>query len=1062
MNGVTRSFACAATAWFTATSVATSPRLEMVGWESNGWPRIAIGEPTNRVYTLQASVTLTNWTTVAVLHGREFTTNPPFLSFIDGAVSAASTNGSKFYRAHSAPIIFESDWRNQVFFPDDEFRNESISFGLPETRWIKFAIQTNEPTRVFYQNSWKYKFHYDFAKARLPIFRSLTPVQFDQVSLYTNAQKIILGAVLFSPRPEDREVGIQFVGQDPYAPEQIARWFEIVRSTIQPLGELSFLYLPTFEQMAVAQNNRAFFAGRGIEVGSLNDWDTGANAYSTGWAAGKLVFVPGSQIQYAYATGTLKPTDILLTDAVPAEIPYVAGILTLSPSTPNSHVAILARSYSVPFVYLAEPELRAQALAWTNRPIAVTTFPGYPQVTVRLVDMSEVDPALREEIAESKRPDPLKITPKAKYGAYIAPTDNLVPNDIKYFGGKAANFGFLRRTISSNSPVAVAISFDLWDDFMSQTNAAGKTLSEEIATRLNKYSYPPNVAALADELATIRKMIEDATVFTAEQQEQIAAALLGKFDPQIKIRFRSSTNVEDAENFTGAGLYDSYSGCLADDQDSDITGPSRCDATEEKERGVFRAIRKVYASFYNDNAVLERMRHSVDERDVGMAVLVHYSSPDPFEKANGVATISYTRNGASTTYEGKMVTQKGAVSVTNPDGSALPEVVTLSKFGSTPYFSVQQWSSLMPFGANVLEWEVDYEGFAELFSKAATAFQGYYTNKTRFALDFEYKKIVPGELHVKQVREIPSADPNETQPTYLLNEPREWEVFQGEYGDVFANHRLKAKFHLSTGDVKLTTNAIQESVLGNITVHYVRDGAVQTLTGPPGTFPNATHTVGLPDEMGTPLVDSWTTASANNSRRVSLITKLRTKANASQSPLLTLSDARLELHGAYSNAVPIIDFGPQTNSVTEETVLLVRAQSTNAQSIEVTRTVSADKGAAISTTFYWPQPPAGPTAGYTAPLVAWKESRIEGLTAEPIVLRGYYSQSYRPGHHNFSETFLFEPRLEPGISAATLNELNAKDIQQIYLFWGGADSQTFIYVAGADGNFKPLLTKAGR
>ena len=74
-----------------------------------------------------------------------------------------------------------------------------------------------------------------------------------------------------------------------------------------------------------------------------------------------------------------------------------------------------------------------------------------------------------------------------------------------------------------------------------------------------------------------------------EQQEKIAQALLGQFNPQRKIRFRSSTNVEDSEQFVGAGLYDSYSGCLADERDTDATGPSACDAAEPKERGVFRA-----------------------------------------------------------------------------------------------------------------------------------------------------------------------------------------------------------------------------------------------------------------------------------------------------------------------------------------------------------------------------------------------------------------------------------------------------------------------------------------
>jgi hypothetical protein len=1060
MKGAVHFPAVAALAALTIFANDINPRLEVAGWESNGWPRLAIFRPTNLLYTIQSSKTLMNWAEIAVLHGREFTTNPPVLSFID--MSGAQSEHTRFYRAQAAPITFADDWRNQIFFPNDHYLSESLSFGLPETRWIKFAILTNEPNRVYFQNSLKYKFHYNFASARLPGFKGMSPAQFDDVSLHTNAQRAVLGTVLFSPFPEEREAAIQFVGYDPYRPEEIARWFEIVRSTIQPLNELNVLYIPTYEQAAIAEQNRALFSARGIQIGSLTKWDTGANAYSTGWAIGRLRYVPASEIEEAYSNGTLKPADILLTDAVPAELPYVAGVLSLAPSTPNSHVAILARSYGVPFVYLAEPELRAQAQAYTNREIALTAFPGYPQVTIRLLDLTGTDPAIKEQLVAAKNPEPLNIAPRERFGAYTASTENLVPGDIRFFGGKAANFGFLRRQIPTNSPPAIAISFDLWDDFMSQTNGTGKTLRQQIAERLNKYTYPPNIRAFDDELEAIRDLIEDTTAFTTEQQEQIAAALLAKFDPQMRIRFRSSTNVEDAENFTGAGLYDSYSGCLADDQDSDTAGPSLCDPAENNERGVFRAIRKVYASFYNLNAVLERMRNNIDETKVGMAILVHYSSPDEFELANGVATVTYTESGGSHSYEGKMVTQKGAVSVTNPDGSALPEVVSFSKTSGNPYFSVKEYSSLLPRGATVLTFDSEYEDFASLFAKAAVAFNGHYTNKTHFTLDFEYKKLAPGALHVKQVRELPSANPNATTTTYLLNQPQDWRVFQGDYGTVFGNHRLKSKLHLATLDLKLTTNAIAQTIYGPISMEYLDGGAFKTLTGVPNTFSNAAHKVGPYDPLGTPLTDSWTLGTSNGSVRLTLTTTMRTTARPAESPVISLADAQLQLAAAYSRALPIVETGRETNSVTEDFILLTNRQETNSKSIEITRTVPATAGAAVTTTFYWPEPPKGVTAGYTAPLMAWKQTRIEGLTTEPIILRDYYSQTYRPHHHNFSEDFLFEPALEPGISSTIVEELRARNIRYIYVFWGGEDFGSTIWVAGEDGSFRPLLNKSQR
>ena len=107
----------------------------------------------------------------------------------------------------------------------------------------------------------------------------------------------------------------------------------------------------------------------------------------------------------------------------------------------------------------------------------------------------------------------------------------------------------------------------------------------------------------------------------------------------------------------------------------------------------------------------------------------------------------------------------------------------------------------------------------------------------------------------------------------------------------------------------------------------------------------------------------------------------------------------------------------------------------------------------ITTRFYWPnEPPAA--AGYTAPLVRFVETRITGLTTQPIVLTNYYSQTYRPGHHNFTEEFIFEPRLEPGLSAQALAELQAANIRFFHVHFGFGD--TVINVLGFDGKMRSL------
>ncbi|MCP4452553.1 MAG: hypothetical protein GY809_13920 [Planctomycetes bacterium] len=76
----------------------------------------------------------------------------------------------------------------------------------------------------------------------------------------------------------------------------------------------------------------------------------------------------------------------------------------------------------------------------------------------------------------------------------------------------------------------------------------------------------------------------------------------------------------------------------------------------------------------NNNAFLERLRHQVDENKVGMSLLVHHAFPDELELANGVATLD-TRgliNEAGPIIL-TLISQTGAVSVTNPEDESTPE-----------------------------------------------------------------------------------------------------------------------------------------------------------------------------------------------------------------------------------------------------------------------------------------------------------------------------------------------------------------------------------------------------
>jgi len=966
---------------------------------------------------------------------------------------------------HSVWAQASPPWKHTVTFPNDPLERRVFISGT-NMGWIKFTLdgvrETGSP--LFFQDSRTYDLHYDFASRHLDPYVGISPEEFNRISLYAEDQHLALGAVITPPQgyPLNQpipEYGIQLVRHDPYTREETAALFLQVKAAVEADAGVRVFYMPTLEQADVAREHETWLAEQGIPVSSPDRWLSGNVIYARGWALGRCTYVPYNQIEAAYLDGRLLPGDILLTDAVPAEIPVLAGIISLSASTPNSHVAILANTFAIPFVYLAEPKDAERAKALAGRSIVLRATPTYAWDTeVRLIDaQGGLTPEQTAQLQALKAPPDLKIKPIQAAGTFSINTETLVPENIDVVGGKAAHFGILRRALPHHSPIAVAFTFDLWLEFLGQVLANGRTLREEIDIRLQGVAYPPrDMAALAYTLTGIRERIKDdeQTVFSDAARQAVLETLQDPqygFDPERKIRFRSSTNMEDSEYFTGAGLYDSYSGCLADDLDRDDSGPSHCDPDQNKERGVFRAIRKVLASFYNHNAFVERLRHGIHEHEVGMALLVHHSFPDEDEWANGVATL------APGTYSTvvSLVSQDGAVSVANPEPGVLPEQVGVSF--SDPnrlYPRVAQYSNLVPLGQTVMTWPEDYEHLTRRLQRAAEEYR-HVTGRKEAVLDFEYKRIAPdGTLVVKQIRPLPVEQGDAQWPTFLISEPLDLHTFQGEYGDVIANHRLKSQWVINNRSLWIDANSLAEPFYTDLRVTYVDEGLRYTLEGQVVELPEAAHRVLDPDARGTYITeDQWRLNDLPVPRTWTLRTEqIPAVVSVSDCPVITLRDLAFQLDCVYDQPLsgfdgtsPVCELG----LIGDESIRLEPRPEWNADDLHRVRSM-VDGDIAVVTEFDWPPNPAGPTAGYTAPLVRWHQTTITGLTREPIVLTDPFAQTYQPGHHNFWENFLFEPRLDPQVSPETLAELDRQGIRQIYTFYGQGDNAICLFALGAE------------
>ncbi|MBP7050164.1 MAG: hypothetical protein KBE65_04040 [Phycisphaerae bacterium] len=1067
----------------------------------------------------------------------------------------------------------DSPCKNQIAFPDDAFQ----SWTSPP--YIKFTIITKEgydPNVVYYQDCTQYDYHYDFALKCLEPFVGMTIEEFDAVTLHAAGQQAILGAVILPPwhDPAFNEYGIQLTRTDAHTREETLAIFNLVKASVIADANVTAYYFPTYEQYSVAQVNREWFETRGIPIGSTAQWSEGGAIYSPGWTLGTLKQVTGSDIQRAYTASELTPDDVLLTDGVPAEIPSVAGIITLMASTPNSHVAILSRSQGVPFVYLVDDDAAlAQSLVGHSVYLAATQA-RYDE-TVKVLDAAALSEDEKSALLAMKKSAPLVIQPMTSRGDLWADTSDLSPSDIRFFGGKASNYGVLRRALPNDVPRAMAFSFDLWSAFLDQSIApvpplviaagghlllwadsdpaqgachlgfrlsnsgeaiglfdsdgatfldsvtfgsqdhdisygrstdggpqwqffenptpgrandanaghaaglvinefmawnkatiqdpdesgefsdwielyngsddpvilsgmfltddlneptkwqvpvatTGPTLRDEIVSRLAKYTtYPPaDLKALAADLLAIRGLFTDTRVtgFSSGSESTVIDALNAfGFDPNQPIRFRSSTNVEDSAQFTGAGLYESHSGRLP------------------YEHTIFDAIRNVFASFYNDNAFLERLKHDVNEAEVGMALLVHHSFPDEIELANGVATLERDYNER---WSASIVSQKGAVSVTNPPTDAVPEEVRIEVWGSDPYVEVRQRSSLVSLRENtVLEWESEY---VELYNLLVTAADRYCkeTGKQDIVLDFEFKKTAPDDkLVVKQIREIPQAGNAEYETPFLLGQAKTYWTLQGRGGNVFTNHRLKSRWTLAPRSVWLDDRNLEQGLYDQVTIEYAADGEIRQVAGSLSSLPDASHVyTPAQSEWDSPvLTDSWRFADQSNPRTYRLQTMAMFDAVVPD-PVVTIGDFRIDMEVAYDQPVPV-DLNDVTTDEAASLMLYQPWEPTADDEILECSLDDPNTGVSICTRFYmrWSWNWTSPTS------VQFESTRIEGLTTEPILLTGYFSQSIGGGAHLCPKNFLFEPGLEPGISQQTLDELIAKNVRLIYYTTGARE-----------------------
>ena len=428
---------------------------------------------------------------------------------------------------------------------------------------------------------------------------------------------------------------------------------------------------------------------------------------------------------------TISRRELILTDGIPNDLPVVAGIITSVPQTPLSHINVLSHNRGTPNMSLKD--------AWDNDSLnALTGQLVYLKVAENHFELRTADLSEAEAFWDAHEPqNQIVLTPD-----FIS--DELVDiytatyADINRIGAKAAQFGELTQISSLPIPTpenAFAIPFYYYHQHLITYGI--DTLIRNI---LSEDAFYSNTIYKQAQLEKIQQAILDNPVqFDLITQIENRVHHFTDFDAY---RFRSSTNAEDLEFFSGAGLYDSYSA-------------KKGHATKTIEN----AIRKVWASLWNYRAFEEREYFNIDHEATAMGILVHRSFPN--EDANGVLITKnlYNQN------PGFIINvQYGEESIVFPQPGVLHDQIILFTWSVDPteefmieYLSFSNVAALQ--GKTVMtDAELEQLGrYAKAIKRHfySTIPNSCHCSYENFGVDIEFKvdsDVSPRKIYIKQAR----------------------------------------------------------------------------------------------------------------------------------------------------------------------------------------------------------------------------------------------------------------------------------------------------------------------
>ena len=696
-------------------------------------------------------------------------------------------------------------------------------------RFLKFTLPVGEDAALsstLFQDTVRFPLHEDFLRAVFPsAFPDLDPQSYDALVGRRATRQYFVGTISRLRTGAGIAYGVSLFVDWRDAKEALAA--SEVGEVLARLGD-SFrpeplVYFPNTRDASEAAEawDDAELELRGFQVVFDSGGQVSFEPYTKGVGYGRLRILDEDAFDDANETGQLSFRDVLVLDFAPRDIEgVVSGVLTADPQGELSHLSVRTGRRGTPNAFVRNAPTVLSALADTLVRLEVTDS-GY---TIEEAELGEA-----ELFWESNRPTLSEVPTLDAEFSELSSLDEIgaldgVPGSPAVearFGGKASNLARLQ-TILRDPPYeqyqerGFAIPVRYYIEF-ARANRIPSGLTPETLVTYEQYltelesneRFQSDSTYRFERLEALRDHMEDESTVDPDLVARLTARIDQVFGTTVsRVRFRSSSNVEDAVEFSGAGLYRSLSVCAADDLDGDGDGPSLCDAEREGERGIARGLRRVWASLWNFRAYEERAFFGIAQDLSAMGVLVNRAFIE--EGSNGVAFTGNPSNGFDRRYV--ITAQVGEESVVSPEPGTLAEKdivdVQDGELATPPIRAVR--SSLLPAGSFVL----DDDQLAELGALLWHMDQNFPLatgdhRRDEVLLDIEFKFEATGELAVKQVRGFLLHESGPPPPTFQLMIPKGTSAC-GTYDiarELRSEYEAKSTVRLKPGTIQLPSGS---------------------------------------------------------------------------------------------------------------------------------------------------------------------------------------------------------------------------------------------------------------